>query len=77
MPPVPLISSDEAIKAFALIGYEVNHQRGSHVILRRVEPPHRHLSVPRRKELARGTLRGLIRDAGLTVDEFTALLNRL
>jgi predicted RNA binding protein YcfA (HicA-like mRNA interferase family) len=44
------------------------------MILRRNSPPHRHLSVPNHKELAKGTLRGLIRDAGLSVDEFEELL---
>jgi predicted RNase H-like HicB family nuclease len=38
------------------------------------EPPHRRLSVPNHKELAKGTLRTLIRDAGLTVQEFVDLL---
>jgi predicted RNA binding protein YcfA (HicA-like mRNA interferase family) len=76
MPQVPLISSKEAIRAFERIGYEVHHQRGSHVILRQMRPPHMHLSIPERKVLARGTLRGLIRDAGLTVAEFIRLLEK-
>ena len=38
------------------------------------EPPHRRLSVPNHKELANGTLRALIREAGLTMDEFASLL---
>ncbi len=37
-------------------------------------PPHRHLSVPQHKELAKGTLRGLIRDAGLSVEQFLELV---
>ncbi|MBX3406019.1 MAG: hypothetical protein KF869_04565 [Phycisphaeraceae bacterium] len=44
------------------------------MILRRAAPPHRHLSVPNHKELAKGLLRGLIREAGLTVEEFNRLL---
>ena len=44
------------------------------MILRSKEPPHRHLSIPNHKELGRGLLRGLIRDAGLAVEEFTELL---
>ena len=74
MASVPLISSREAIKAFEKIGYEINHQTGSHIILRRREPPQLHLSVSNRRELPRGTLRRLIRDAGLTVEEFIKLL---
>lgn len=44
------------------------------MILRRREPPFRRLTVPNHKELAKGTLRAIIREAGLTVDEFAALL---
>jgi len=71
---LPVISGAQAVRAFQRVGYAVNHQTGSHVILRRENPPHRHLSVPNHKELGRGLLRGLIRDAGLTVDEFHRLL---
>ncbi|MFO7650729.1 MAG: type II toxin-antitoxin system HicA family toxin [bacterium] len=60
--------------AFQKLGYEVDHQTGSHIILRHNKPPHRRLSVPDHPELAKGTLRALIRDAGLTPDEFAALL---
>ncbi len=74
---LPVVSGDDAIRAFALVGYEVSHQRGSHVMLRHAEPPHRRLTIPRHKELAKGTLRGLIRDAGLTVDEFAELVARI
>ena len=71
---LPVVSGAEAVKAFGKVGYEVDEQHGSHIILRRAEPPHRRLSVPNRKELAKGTLRALIREAGLTVDEFACLL---
>lgn len=75
MGKLPVVSGADAVRAFARIGYEVSHQSGSHIILRRATPPHRHLSVPNHRELAKGTLRGLIRDAGLTVDEFASLLD--
>ena len=71
MGKLPVVSGDAAVRVFRKFGYEVSHQTGSHMILRRFEPPHRHLSVPRHKELSKGLLRGLIRDAGITVDEFT------
>lgn len=74
MGKLPVVSGSQAVVAFKQVGYEISHQTGSHIILRRSEPPHRHLSVPNHRELAKGTLRGLIRDAGLTVEEFTALL---
>ena len=69
-----MVSGHDAVRAFEQIGYRTSHQTGSHVILRHESPPHRHLSVPNHREIAKGTLRGLIRDAGLTVDEFIALL---
>jgi predicted RNA binding protein YcfA (HicA-like mRNA interferase family) len=71
---LPILSGREVVRAFEKIDYELSHQTGSHMILRRVSPPHRHLSIPNHREVARGTLRGLIRDAGLTVDEFIELL---
>ena len=74
MSRLPVISGRDAVRAFGKIGYGISHQTGSHLILRHESPPHRHLSVPDHREVAKGTLRGLIRDAGLTVDEFVALL---
>lgn len=74
MGKLPVISGSDAVRAFSRVGYEVSHQTGSHIILRRSQPPHRHLSVPNHKELSKGLLRALIRDAGLTVDEFSELL---
>jgi len=55
------------------VGFLFRHQEGSHVILRR-QKPFAQLVVPDHKELDRGTLRAIIRQAGLTVGEFTQLL---
>jgi predicted RNA binding protein YcfA (HicA-like mRNA interferase family) len=74
MSKLPLISGREAVKAFARIGYVQDHQKGSHIILRHQDPPHRRLTVPDHRELAKGTLRSLIREAGVTVEEFQKLL---
>lgn len=74
MARLPVVSGRDAVSAFERVGYSVSHQRGSHIILRRNEPPHRHLSVPDHKELSKGLLRSLIRESGLTVEEFAALL---
>ena len=52
--------------------YEADHQTGSHIILR--NPSGRRLSVPNHRELAKGTLRALIREAGLSKEQFEALL---
>jgi predicted RNA binding protein YcfA (HicA-like mRNA interferase family) len=71
---LPVVSGSEAVKAFRKVGYEFDEQHGSHIILRHVTGPHRRLSVPNHKELAKGTLRAMIREAGLTVEEFVTLL---
>ena len=71
---LPVVSGADAVKAFEKAGYQFDDQHGSHMILRRSTPPHRRLSVPSHRELAKGTLRALIREAGLTVDEFARLL---
>lgn len=61
-------------RMLAKIGYLVDHQTGSHIILRHEKPPHRRLTVPEHKEIAKGTLRAIIRQAGLTAVEFEKLL---
>ncbi len=60
--------------ALARAGYEFDRQKGSHIILRNPRPPFRKMTVPDHKEVAKGTLRAIIREAGLTVAEFLALL---
>ncbi len=72
MSRLPVCSGQDAIRAFKKLGYQVDHQTGSHVILR--HPQMRRLTVPNHPELAKGTLRALIREAGLTKEEFSGLL---
>ncbi len=74
MSSLPRISGREAITALAKAGFEKDRQKGSHVVLRDRAPPHRRIVVPDHRELATGTLRAIIRQAGLTVEEFSALL---
>ncbi len=62
------------VRALKNTGYYIDHQTGSHIILRNDNPPHRRLSVPNHKELAKGTLRALIKQVGLTIEEFKLLL---
>jgi len=71
---LPAISGQDAARAFGKVGYVLDHQTGSHMILRQSDAPHRRLSVPNHRELASGTLRALIRQAGLTVEQFVSLL---
>jgi len=74
MPKLPVVSGVEVAKALAKIGYEVDHQTGSHLILRQKEYPHRRITVPMHREMAKGTLRAIIRQAGLSVEEFIELV---
>lgn len=73
MGKLPNISGKEAAKAFQKAGWQVRGQVGSHLVLTKTGV-RANLTVPQHTELAHGTLRGLIRTGGLTVDEFLELL---
>jgi len=71
MAKLPVVSGAEAVKAFERAGWRVDRHRGSHVVM--LKTSHiASLSVPQHRELAPGTLRSLIRAAGMTVEEFIA-----
>jgi predicted RNA binding protein YcfA (HicA-like mRNA interferase family) len=75
MPTLPVLSGQEVVRAFEKEGWRIARQRGSHIIL--VKEGHiATLSVPDHREVAKGTLRSLIRSSGLTVEEFVALIGR-
>jgi len=76
MAKLPIVSGHEAVRALGKKGYALDHQTGSHIILREGRPPHRRLTVPSHKELARGTLRAILREAGISVEEFVELLKK-
>ncbi len=69
MPPLPVLSGREVVTAFVALGWEVTRQSGSHIIMVK-DGSITTLSIPNHREVARGTLRGLIRAANITVDEF-------
>jgi len=74
MPSLPNVSGREVVKAFGKDGWEFARQKGSHMIM--VKPGHiASLSIPDHKEIAKGTLRSLIRSSGLSVEEFVELLH--
>jgi predicted RNA binding protein YcfA (HicA-like mRNA interferase family) len=74
MTRLPVVSGRQMLKALAKGGYLFDHQEGSHIILRHQSPPHRRLTIPDHKEIAKGTLRQIIRESGLTVDDLIRLL---
>ena len=73
MAKLPVVSGPDAVKAFGRAGWRIDRQKGSHVVM--LKGGHiASLSIPQHKELAPGTLRALIRAAGITVDQFAELL---
>jgi predicted RNA binding protein YcfA (HicA-like mRNA interferase family) len=72
MPPrLPVLSGRDVVRAFERLGWQAVRQSGSHIIL--TKPGEMvTLSVPDHREVARGTLRALVRAANLTVEEFVA-----
>ncbi len=73
MARLPVVSGRQLVKLFTRLGWSEAHQRGSHIIL--TKPGHlATLSVPDHREVAQGTLRGLLQAADLTPDYFTRLV---
>nr|WP_242477304.1 type II toxin-antitoxin system HicA family toxin [Halochromatium glycolicum] len=70
---MPRLSGREVVRVFERFGWNVARQKGSHIILVK-DDSIATLSVPDHKEVARGTLRTLIRASGLTVSEFNERL---
>jgi predicted RNA binding protein YcfA (HicA-like mRNA interferase family) len=71
MPKLPVLSGAEVIQGLERLGFELVRQRGSHVVLRRGDAG---AVVPLHKELKAGTLAGILRQAGITRDEFFEVL---
>ena len=75
MPRLPRdLSGDQARRAFERAGWVFERQSGSHMVLHHPERPLVNLSIPRHKTLKPGILRALIRDAGLSVEQFIELV---
>jgi predicted RNA binding protein YcfA (HicA-like mRNA interferase family) len=72
---LPSLSTDEVCSALVKAGFAIvpGRGKGSHVFLYRAIPS-TGIIVPRAKDIKRGTLRAIIRQAGLSVDDFLALL---
>ncbi|MFW6105423.1 MAG: type II toxin-antitoxin system HicA family toxin [Chloroflexota bacterium] len=72
MPELPVISGDRCISALKRVGYRVARTKGSHVRMRC--PGRRPVTVPKHHELDRGTIKGILRTANVSVEEFIKLL---
>lgn len=73
MPKLPLISGKDLVKLLSRLGYELDHQTGSHMILRQNQEPYRRVTVPNHREVARGTLLAILHQTGLSREEFFKL----
>lgn len=73
MTKLPVLSGQDCIKVLAKAGFAVHHQKGSHIVLRR-ENPRAMVVVPNHRELDRGTLRAIVRQAGLSLEDFLKLM---
>jgi len=71
MPKLPSVSGAEAVKALTRLGFVFLRQKGSHAILRRGSHG---CVVPMHREISQGTLRGVLKQAGVTDEEFKANL---
>ena len=75
---LPAVKAREVIRALQRAGFSVTRTSGSHCRLLHDTDPARRITVPVHagKDLKRGTLQGILRQAGLTVEEFNALLRK-
>jgi len=74
-PKLPVISGDQLIRALAKFGYAAVRQKGSHVRLRHSTDVQRvPVTVPLHNEIAFGTLRRILRDSGVTVEQLVSAL---
>jgi len=77
MPRLPVLSGRELVKILKKIGFVPVRQRGSHIVLSKSSPEGRRgLVIPDHREIDRGTLVEIIRQAGLTRKEFLELLKK-
>ena len=73
MPKLPVVSGKECRKVLARLGFTEVRQRGSHVVMRRGDSG---CVVPQHAELRTGTLAGILRQAGLSAEEFISAIGR-
>jgi len=71
-PRLNLCSGKEAVKKFKKAGWQISRQKGSHVMLEKMGYTYT-LSLPQHKELGIGILSKLLKQAGLSIDEFNSL----
>ena len=77
MPKLPVLKPREVIRVLQSAGFYIDHQSGSHARLLHHSRPELRVTVPvHNKDVPAGTLKSMLRQAGLTAEEFLALINR-
>ena len=71
MPKLPHVSGADAVRALQRLGFEIARQRGSHIVMRRGLAG---CVVPNHREIKTGTLAGVLRQAGISAEEFISAL---
>ena len=75
MPRVPIVSGSEAVRALQRLGFHVDRQRGSHVVMKKTTAAGEiGCVIPMHREIAAGTLRSALKMAGVSVEEFKGVL---
>ena len=75
MPKMPIVSGQEAVRALQRLGFTLDHQRGSHAILKKRNPAGEiGCVIPLHREVAAGTLRSALKMANVEVEDFAAEL---
>lgn len=72
MPKLPVVPGAEVVRALQRLGFVVARQRGSHIVMRRGSSG---CVVPNHAELKAGTLSGVLKQAGVSIEEFIAALH--
>ncbi|MEW6238375.1 MAG: type II toxin-antitoxin system HicA family toxin [Candidatus Omnitrophota bacterium] len=73
MPSLPIVSGADAVRALQTLGFAVARQRGSHIVMRKGSQG---CVVPDHKELKTGTLSGVLKQGGVSVEEFVKALHK-
>lgn len=73
---LPVLSGIELVKILAKLGFEIDHQTGSHLILRQGKHPFARVTVPSHKVISIGTLKSILRQVNLSNEEFIKLIKK-
>jgi predicted RNA binding protein YcfA (HicA-like mRNA interferase family) len=71
VPKLPRVSGAEVVRALERLGFAVARQRGSHIVMRRGSTG---CVVPNHRELKTGTLAGVLKQAGVSAEDFMKVL---